>query len=428
MVSQLLPSDRRNRQRFVHALATLDPEAMFDGGWLLPLGQEDSLTDLVAAYRRLPAAKFETYTETTSPITIRTLSNFNSTYAYLVNDSDWPVTAKLQLDVSPSCRVEELSGRRPVPAVIGSTWTVPLQPYDLVAVRFLAPNTKITGAETILDPKIRPLLVQQVADLQQRVASLVRPPEMPKITNNSFELPSKAGKIPGWLVANAAGGSAAVDAEGASVARKPIGKQAAKLEGASAAGAVTSLTTEPFPAPATGRLSVSVWLKIEDAAQQPQLNFAIKYRHDEKDYNPGALLGKQTPYPLKAEWSNYILPFEDLPTSGFDKVQVEFDLIGPGRVWIDDVQLMDLSFSQPEQFQLSKIVANADLQLKNGKLGDCLNTLDDYWLRFLTVYVPLTQPQVAGAQQPAGAGQPPAGVNPQAAKPPLDRFWERWRQ
>ena len=55
LVSQPSPSGPQNRRRFVHDLAALDTQAMFDGGWLLPMGQEDAIRDLVAAYRSLPA-------------------------------------------------------------------------------------------------------------------------------------------------------------------------------------------------------------------------------------------------------------------------------------------------------------------------------------------------------------------------------------
>ena len=59
LVSQPVPSDQQNRRRFVHSLATLDAQMMVDGGWLLPMGQEDSIRDVVAAYRSLPSIRFE---------------------------------------------------------------------------------------------------------------------------------------------------------------------------------------------------------------------------------------------------------------------------------------------------------------------------------------------------------------------------------
>ena len=44
----------------MHNLATLDADGMFDGGWLLPLGQEEFAASVTAAYRELPAGGFET--------------------------------------------------------------------------------------------------------------------------------------------------------------------------------------------------------------------------------------------------------------------------------------------------------------------------------------------------------------------------------
>ena len=58
LVTEAVPSGARNRQRFVHSLATMDSQILVDGGWLLPLGQEDALRNVVAAYRRLPPVRF----------------------------------------------------------------------------------------------------------------------------------------------------------------------------------------------------------------------------------------------------------------------------------------------------------------------------------------------------------------------------------
>ncbi|MGA2502451.1 MAG: hypothetical protein ABSH20_32315 [Tepidisphaeraceae bacterium] len=54
LASEPLPSDAQNRRRFAHSLATLDSHAIFDGGWTIPMGQEESLRELVAVYRQSP--------------------------------------------------------------------------------------------------------------------------------------------------------------------------------------------------------------------------------------------------------------------------------------------------------------------------------------------------------------------------------------
>ena len=77
LVSQPVPSGQQNRRRFVHSLATLDSQVMVDGGWLLPMGQEDAVRDLVAAYRSLPAVRFQAVgnrqaSDAAQPVTFRT--------------------------------------------------------------------------------------------------------------------------------------------------------------------------------------------------------------------------------------------------------------------------------------------------------------------------------------------------------------------
>jgi hypothetical protein len=402
--AEFSPADRRNRQRFVHSLATSDPEFIFDGGWLLPMGQEDSLTDLVAAYRRLPAGKFETHAEETPPVTIRTLTRDNTTYVYLVNDSEWPLTVQLGMEVPPGCRIEELSGSRRLPALTGNHWTLPMEPFDLIAVRLLAPDARINQTQITLDEsRIKPWLDSRVHDLLQRKAILISQGPMPILTNPSFELPAKAGQIPGWSLLNPAAGSATLDAEGPPVQQKPAGKQAVRLE---SKGPPVSLRSEPIPAPATGRLSVSVWLRVENPQNQPILRLAVEYLNDGRSCYRPAQVG-QGGNPIAGQWSHFQLQIDDLPSSDIDKLQIRFDLMTPGCVWIDDVQVFDLAFTNVEFDQLGKIVALADFQLQHGQFAQCLHELEGYWPRFLATYVQLQAPL---------ANQQPQNTNPPAAK------------
>ena len=180
-----------------------------------------------------------------------------------------------------------------------------------------------------------------------------------------------------------------------------------------------------------------MWLRTEDVNKQPPLRLAIEGEHDDKQYYVFAAvgLGQQPAQQIQQAWSPFLLQVDDLPVTGLDKLRVHFDLMGPGRVWIDDVQLFDLYFnSENEYAQLKKISALADFQLQSGKLGDCLRELDGFWPRYLATYVPLPpgpianqQPQLAPGNQPAQqpTGNPPAR---QASKPsgPIDWLRSRW--
>ncbi len=77
--------------------------------------------------------------------------------------------------------------------------------------------------------------------------------------------------------------------------------------------------------------------------------------------------------------------------------------MGPGEVWIDDVQVFGLAFSPPEMVELSKLITLADVKLQNGQIGDCLRLLEGYWPRFLEENVALpagTVPSETAATKP----------------------------
>ena len=60
LLSQIVPADVAQRERFVTSLAALDAPLVIDGGWLLPQGQDSALAPLIKVFRRLPADRFET--------------------------------------------------------------------------------------------------------------------------------------------------------------------------------------------------------------------------------------------------------------------------------------------------------------------------------------------------------------------------------
>ena len=152
LVSEFAPSDLHNRERFVHSLATLDAQAMFDGGWLLPLGQEETIRELVSVYRELPSGPFEAVTGETQPVAIRSRVENDQTFVYLANDSPWHVTVSLAVNMPADCRVERLgSGPNSAPLERSgevTRWKVSLRPYDLVGARFSSADV------TLIEPHV----------------------------------------------------------------------------------------------------------------------------------------------------------------------------------------------------------------------------------------------------------------------------------
>jgi hypothetical protein len=378
---------------------------------------------LVAAYRRLPAIRFKRLSDSTSPsssqpVTIRHGTHAGQTYVYAVNDGPTTVTATVRVEAPGGCRLEELTGTRGDAARLqrdgeGTYWQVELRPYDLVAVRLSAPSVKLSQPRVTLAEEVYASLNARIRDLGSRAASLRSAPPLEVLANPAFEKTSRAAdRIPGWTTSTESGASIQlIKTTAGDDTRKPPGTQSVRLQ---SSGPVASLVSRPFSTPRTGRLSIFAWLRVPDASRQPMFRLALTGKQGERSFTRIAIVGNSgngnsgdggsAVQPIKTEWAPYVFPVDDLPLDGLSQLQVRFDLIGPGEVWVDDVQLYHLDFLSEEHLVLAKLITLAHVTLENGRLGDCIHLLEGYWPRFLEANVPLS-PSLAHKPSSAGSSR-----------------------
>ncbi len=328
LISQPVPSGQQNRQRFAHSIATLDSQAIVDGGWLLPMGQEDAMRDLVAAYRTLPAAHFQAIgdhqaSENMQPVTLRSATLDGHTYIYVVNDAPFGVTARFHVEATAACYLEEITGRRKVEPLrpdttAGLYWEVRLEPYDLVAVRLSEPNVPLSNPQISWPGTVAAAVGSQIHKLGARAAALRNPPPLDVLANPDFErVPSSDGPIPDWSATSAGGVSVHLDK-----AVPHGGQQSVRM---ASTGAVTCLVSHPFAPPPTGRLSMSVWLHVADAGHQPPLRLALEGKLNGRDYYRFAPIGLapvgQQSCPIAPQWAQYVFQVDDLPLEGLTSLR-----------------------------------------------------------------------------------------------------------
>jgi len=431
LLAHIAPSAASYRQSVVHSLATLDSQVLFQGGWAPMMGQEDALLQVADAFRQLPAARFETVpskknTLELPPVIVRRFSRGDRTYVYAVNDSPWPVSVTLTMDAPRGSDFQVLGNRicpPPVPQDKLQAWTVALQPYDLAAAVVAAANVRIVDWQADVNRDVAADLRAGIDDLRRRANQLRDPRPLAVLGNSDFELGSQGDLLPGWDCSRATGmGVRIVAGQGRN------SKNALHLRSDSPVAWVRS---NSFPAPATGRLSLWVWLRIDDPARQPPLQLAIEGRLDGQTYYRPARVGagddRLGPPPplLTTEWAPYLVRIDDLPTSGLTDLRVAIDLMGPGEVWIDDVQVFDLWFDKNERNELLKKIALANFYLGNGELAQCDLVLRGYWPEFLRRYVPIDESQaaeLADARRTAPGDEPATVDNADAAPSWLKRM------
>jgi hypothetical protein len=263
---------------------------------------------------------------------------------------------------------------------------VRLDPYDLVAASFPAPRVRFSEPRVQFPPNAAVDLTRRVHDLGTRLRQLTNPPSWNMLANPGFEQPAKAGQIPGWLMTRQQGVAVEVIAGAAAVGRQSVS--------ITSEGPVASLVSEWFDVPRTGRLAIVFASRIEDKENQPPLWVGIETREPGGDdpsqrFQKWMSLGAPPAVvPLNDRWGKFIVPFDSIGSATGSEIRIRFDLMAPGRVHVDDVQLFHLRFSPNEQVALTRIVALASALLREERLADCARLLDGYWPRFLFNHVP----------------------------------------
>lgn len=418
LVPQLVRSDEMHRERFVHAISTNDTRLLIDGGWMVPLGQEEAMSSLRKVFRRLPDEPFQTAQPrngigSQQPVVVRTLTRRGKTYFYVTNDSPWPVTVEVDWQSAGKVTIEPYSSQREASSTTQgtrTTWTVRLEPYDLIGGEIANAQATIETWRTTLPDDAADDLREQVRQLRYRANALRSPQPKEVLSNPSFELTSETGELKGWVHAQGPQVNAELDIQ------LPMqGKQSLHLQSTrDPAGrpAPAWVRSEPIPVPNTGRLSVVAHLRNTDPVRQPRLRLAIEGKLDGQPYYRWSNVGlsedgKPLKVQLQSEWASYRFPLTDLPLSGLTDLRIGFDLMDEGEVWIDDIQVYDLWFDDHERDELLKSIASADFQLNAGQLVPCQRFLESYWPQYLRNHVagtnPLVGPRPAAADVNAAA-------------------------
>ncbi|MDR3198849.1 MAG: hypothetical protein LBU34_13365 [Planctomycetaceae bacterium] len=410
--SQEIPSGIRNRRRFVKQLAQSDIGMFVDGGRMFPNGEEEKLYEFLAAFRQLPAIPFQTFSakdaageKSLQPVTVRYINTAQGLIIYLVNDAPFGVTAETVISAMPESSLRELSGYRAAePMTIRNNyqvWQVRLQPYDFIAVILNDPQSVIREVNISRPPAIcgqHGLLKRKVEQLSQKIHTVHSGVLWEKLSNPNFETPStESGEIAGWKRFGSPLLAAQLDSE-----KKNSGQYSLKLTGISGIeNEPGMILSEPFEAPATGQLFISMYAGISENVIEKQGSFPLDVvlsaqKQGEREplflsyrvepvYLP--LLVKSPPQ-HGVRWYRVIVPFTQLPARGLNDFRIGFRLYGTGTVWIDDLILYRMTFTSNEIKVLQQIALVANSRCSSDRISDLLAILEGYWVQYLFRHIP----------------------------------------
>jgi len=419
LFTHALPGAGKQRRLLAHQLATLDSTSMFQGGWLLPLGEEDDMRKFAGVVRSLPAERFTAVPSSRSFVTIRTLTRDDRTYYYVVNDAPWSTTLTLDISASPGCVWRGFgAGAGQTGWMTGSRkWQAKLEPYDVVGGFFLEKNVTASEPHVEVDPAATQMLAKRIQDLWRHTADIQRSSSIVSIVNPGFEPTAAPGTKPagpfGWTHGQGDGGLEV------STTRPHGGAQCALFRSTETGGEIHS---NPITVGPSGRVALSVWLR-KAGTEQPRLRLAFEGRlvgaeGSQPFYRFASVGGGPNAAPLDDEWRQFLFQVHDLPTTGLTDLRIRFELSGPGEVLIDDVAVADLDFTDAERLELSKMITLAEFKLQRGEIGECARLLDGYWPRFLQAYVPMSPADATRIATERKGDVPLTARNPAPASPP----------
>ena len=391
------PSHRQ--RRFIRSLRQIDAGQMIHG----------SPTILPDMYRfnMLPAVPFETVEPVEgSPICVRQFSAGGLNWFYVLNDSPWPVEVSLKLGAKPGQGgiLTASSARSPIApqtldgkeiliqsTTAGARMDFKLEPWSMRSGRSQSATSinpwHILSYEVELPDDAGAAVRKKLYQLQSKLARAKVGKPVEELKNGSFESLSDPLRS-GWEFGASPQNSFDVSSDASD------GKTGIQMK---SSGHSVWIRSNPLASPKTGRLSVSVWLKVEDVGNQPPLRIAIEGKSDGLNFyrfgSVGSLSTGQKDQ-ITNQWGRFAVHFDDLPVD-LQNLRVGLDLMGVGKVLVDQVEIFDRWFDENDSVAMTQLLASAGSGLQSpASINNARNVLDSYWARFLEENI--------GAEQESG--------------------------
>lgn len=405
------PTGHELRRAIVETVAANDWSAFFEGGETWLVADDPERRRLLGILAALPHPDRQTQTEQVQPLTMRVYRNEKQTTVCFINEAPWPIRGHWVADTSKRAEIVEL-GAAGTPATTlapgPQSQTLQMKAFDMRAWTIADPQARIEPAVLQATLSAEDDLARQLDLLDARMQNLdIRRP-YPELIDPGFELNDQQ-PTDGWQTRRGPVGDIRYDAPAYA------GNHALRLASDDALG--VAIQSRSFPAPETGQLIVQAAVRNATPDANVQLHFSVEYQRNGQTERQHRTFGADAP--LENAWTVRELAVDDLPLDEGAELRVQFHATGHGEVWIDEVELFDLTFSSDERIELAKRVYAARTAINEGKLLDCQRHIDSYWTQRLVDNVPVPQVALAPPTPKVVPTDPKAG----SSRRWLPRLW-----
>ena len=374
LVAQASPGGLANRARFARALASDDAFMIFDGGWMIPLGQEAHTRQVRDVIQRIPAIPFHLSAVQRQPLVVHLARRSDRTFLYAVND----FSAENEVTLHLSCpwkTAGRFLGRRgelqlQPRAGNGSRLTFRMEPYDIWAFELNDADVRVREIDIRLPRPALTSMQQRIRELDRAIANIQTTANSGKslVSNPGFEeTPPRLGVLPGWDVTATDGSFWNLDG-----ANPHSGNSSLMLT----SGRKNFAVLESRVPVGSNRLMVmSLWLRGDRSGTDVRLAFEA------------VVGGKQQVHfanvRVDSRWQRCLFRVKDIPADQIKNAKVRIEMRRPGKIWVDDVQVEMHHLTANDLRQLTKLFSAITLAWDDKRYADCERMLDSYWGQFL---------------------------------------------
>lgn len=418
-----------NRERFAQAILSSDSRMLVDGGVLLGTRVDPELRQFMMTFSELPARAFENVPHMKSPdekhpVGVRYLRVGSSLYVYLVNASPWTATTQLDFrgdwgwleksrflggKVADASEVSSVNSEYSVRKIGEQKAELKIPPFGLIGLLCDDSAMRLTGYSYSYPQQAQNELRDSYYKLRSRLIASGNAKDIGVLRNPGFENGDFGN---GWTSSDATNEQVKLQTQDAYQGRVSLSVHNQSSDS-------LWVRSNPFDQSETGRLSVSVWMKTENEQNQPPLRISVECNDAGSEYyrfaELGSLVVDKRLNQLTSGWKRYAVHFDDLPQDSSGSVRIGFDMMGPGKVWIDEVQIYDRWLDEKDLKAMTQIFASVGPMMRQQENFDQVRRfLNGYWPLFLREYFDESLP-VVGQQEQINSNimlQPAQSKNP----------------
>ena len=345
---------------------------------------------------------------------MRTVKVGNNTYLQIINNASWTERVTMDVKIAEIPGVYEVLGGREL-TINGAatsasassssrvdangkqtsvTWQFDLPPYDMIAMKISDPQFKLNNLMHSSDQSVVDSAKRDIDALESRLAKVSdgARAESLVVPGGDFEVWLDGGRPQGWMTS-----SLPQTTIGPESSLPHSGSTCVVIENKNQAKVSAWLQSEQIRIPASGRVVVSAWVRspsVSNHTQIMRLSLIGRMRDGRRYQRSHQFTSNPTTASsngdVAVDWGRkpVTMHVTDLPSAELTELYVAFDLVGPGKVWLDDVQAFEAYLDPDERVQIQGQLFVAKEKLRQNNAFAAEQLLNSHLARYIQSVLP----------------------------------------